>query len=70
MHSLPKGYVLKREKKKLEQVKEVSMEKLVEEERANLLKSLKAGERLTPVNEETFKDWKRKKIMQKKRSAL
>lgn len=56
------GYVLKRDMKKEEEGEKISMEQLVEEERANLLKNLPAGKVLTKVTEETFKAWKRKKV--------
>lgn len=67
-HALPQGYVLKRDKKKDEDEDEISMEVLVEEERQALHRSLKPGEALTPVTEDTFKAWKRRKILEKKRA--
>lgn len=48
-HALPPGYVLKRDMKKDDDEEKISMEQLVEEERQNLLKSLKPGQTLTKV---------------------
>jgi len=61
-HALPKGYVLKKDKKKAERERdEVSLEDLIEKERANLDTS-----KLTKVNLETFVAWKKKKFREKK----
>jgi len=61
-HALPKGYVLKKDKKKAERERdEVSLEDLTEKERANLDTS-----KLTKVNLETFVAWKKKKFREKK----
>lgn len=61
-HALPKGYVLKKDKKKAERERdEVSLEDLIEKERANLDTT-----KLTKVNLETFVAWKKKKFREKK----
>lgn len=64
-HALPKGFVLKKDKKLLEAADEankISLEELIEKERAAL-----SGD-LTPVTMETFLLWKKKKIQEKKDS--
>ena len=59
-HALPPGYVLKRDRKKAEKNKEeISIEDLVERERAAL------GLNTTKVTLETFLAWKRKKLKEK-----
>lgn len=55
-HALPPNFVLKRDQKKMEEQKEeISLEDLIEKERAAL------GENLTRITWETFIDWKKKK---------
>lgn len=56
-HALPPGFVLKRDKKKLEEKKnEISLVDLIERERAAL------GPNQTKITLETFLAWKKKKI--------
>lgn len=64
-HALPKGFVLKKDKKKMEKDKEeISLEDLIEKERANLDTT-----KLTKVTIETFVAWKKKKLKEKKEAA-
>ncbi|XP_077437562.1 zinc finger CCCH domain-containing protein 15 isoform X2 [Vanacampus margaritifer] len=58
-HALPPGFVLKREKKKEEKDQEISMEELIESERAAL------GPSVTRITLETFLAWKKKKRQEK-----
>ncbi|CAG9561463.1 unnamed protein product [Danaus chrysippus] len=59
-HALPPGFVLKRDKKKLEDKKnEISLVDLIERERAAL------GPNQTKITLETFLAWKKKKIKEK-----
>ncbi|KAG1709721.1 Zinc finger CCCH domain-containing protein 15 [Nymphon striatum] len=58
-HALPPGFVLKKDKQKSEKEEEISIEELVERERANL------GPEQTKVTYETFMGWKRKKVKEK-----
>ncbi|XP_014365014.2 zinc finger CCCH domain-containing protein 15 homolog [Papilio machaon] len=59
-HALPPGFVLKRDKKKLEEKKnEISLVDLIERERAAL------GPKQTKITLETFLAWKKKKIKDK-----
>ncbi|XP_031768658.1 zinc finger CCCH domain-containing protein 15 homolog [Galleria mellonella] len=59
-HALPPGFVLKRDKKKLEEKKnEISLVDLIERERAAL------GPNQTKITLETFLAWKKKKIKEK-----
>jgi len=61
-HALPEGYVLKKDKQKMEKDKEeISLEDLIEKERATLDTT-----KLTKVNLETFVAWKKKKLREKK----
>lgn len=63
-HCLPQGYVLKRDKKKMEQANKenkISLEDLIERERA----ALGAG---TKITLESFKIWKEKKRAEKKKA--
>ncbi len=61
-HALPEGYVLKKDKQKMEKEKEeISLEDLIEKERATLDTT-----KLTKVNLETFVAWKKKKLREKK----
>jgi len=60
-HALPQGYVLKKDKKKLDEMKvEISLVDLIERERAAL------GPNQTKVTLETFIAWKKRKIQEKK----
>ncbi|XP_028029117.1 zinc finger CCCH domain-containing protein 15 homolog [Bombyx mandarina] len=59
-HALPAGFVLKRDKKKMEEKKnEISLVDLIERERAAL------GPNQTKITLETFLAWKKKKIREK-----
>ncbi|CAH2237572.1 jg9825 [Pararge aegeria aegeria] len=59
-HALPAGFVLKRDKKKMEDKKnEISLVDLIERERAAL------GSSQTKITLETFLAWKKKKIKEK-----
>eukprot|EP00730_Choanoeca_flexa_P016327 TRINITY_DN7684_c0_g1_i3.p1 TRINITY_DN7684_c0_g1~~TRINITY_DN7684_c0_g1_i3.p1 ORF type:complete len:395 (+),score=138.33 TRINITY_DN7684_c0_g1_i3:59-1243(+) len=63
-HALPEGYVLKRDKKKQQEEEEtISMEDLIDHERAALAEKTNQ----TPVTFETFMKWKKKKIAEKKK---
>ena len=61
-HALPAGYVLKKDKKKMDENKpsELSLEDLIENERSAL------GANQTRVTLETFLSWKKRKIQEKK----
>lgn len=62
-HVLPQGFILKKDKKNMDELAEeekISLEELIETERSNL-----AGD-LTPVTFESFLLWKQKKIQEKK----
>lgn len=64
-HALPPGYVLKKDKKKLDaQKEEISLVDLIERERAAL------GVNQTRVTLETFLAWKKRKIQEKKQREL
>lgn len=65
-HALPPGFILKRDQEDDTEEK-ISMEQLIEEERQALLKKVLPGMALTKVTEDTFKVWKKRKIMEKKR---
>ena len=55
---LPKGFVLKKDRKRMEkEAQAISIEELIEKERANLDTS-----KLTKVTLETFVAWKKKKL--------
>ncbi|GFY45023.1 zinc finger CCCH domain-containing protein 15 [Trichonephila inaurata madagascariensis] len=58
-HALPPGFVLKKDKKKEEKTEEISIEDLVETQRAQL------GSNLTRVTYESFQLWKKKKLQEK-----
>eukprot|EP00128_Syssomonas_multiformis_P018331 Colp12_sorted_trinity150504_noHs@7385 len=61
-HALPPGYVLKRDKKKMEeQAETITLEELIETERA----ALATKGTLTPVTFESFLAWKEKKRLEK-----
>jgi len=62
-HALPSGYVLRKDKKKLDEVAkgdEISLEDLIEKERAAL------GAELTKITYDTFLAWKRRKVQEKR----
>lgn len=60
-HALPEGYVLKKDKQKMQKEKdEISLEDLIEKERATLDTT-----KLTKVNLETFVAWKKKKFRER-----
>ncbi|XP_018576422.1 zinc finger CCCH domain-containing protein 15 homolog [Anoplophora glabripennis] len=64
-HALPPGFVLKKDKKKLEdKANEITLEDLIEKERAAL------GPKQTKVTLETFLAWKKRKIQEKKDQAM
>ncbi|KAK6645552.1 hypothetical protein RUM43_001829 [Polyplax serrata] len=63
-HALPPGFVLKKDKKKDDKKDEISIEELVERERANL------GTNLTKVTLETMTAWKKRKLKEKKEQLL
>jgi len=63
-HALPPGFVLKKDRKKMEdqsRLDAISLEELIEKERASL-----NSQNLTKVTLETFVAWKKKKIREKK----
>lgn len=62
-HALPPGFVLKKDKKKDDKKNEVTLEDLIERERAAL------GPTQTKVTLETFLAWKKRKIQEKKDTA-
>ncbi|XP_076313079.1 zinc finger CCCH domain-containing protein 15-like isoform X2 [Tachypleus tridentatus] len=63
-HALPPGFVLNKDKKNNQEKKDdISIEELVEKERASL------GSNLTRISFETFLAWKKKKIAEKKEKA-
>lgn len=66
-HCLPEGYMLKKDRKKLDEANkenEISIEELVEKERA----ALNAKE-LTKLTLQTFIAWKKKKLRERKQKA-
>jgi len=65
-HALPPGFVLKKSKEEEDEEEQISLSQLIEEERSALVKNLKPGQSLTKVTEDTFKAWKKKKILEKK----
>ncbi|XP_069574946.1 zinc finger CCCH domain-containing protein 15 [Brachyistius frenatus] len=58
-HALPPGFVLKKDKKKEEKEEEISLEELIEKERASL------GVNVTRITLETFLAWKKRKRQEK-----
>ncbi|XP_015247873.1 zinc finger CCCH domain-containing protein 15 [Cyprinodon tularosa] len=58
-HALPPGFVLKKDKKKEEKEEEISLEELIESERAAL------GPNVTRITLETFLAWKKRKRQEK-----
>ncbi|XP_046992959.1 zinc finger CCCH domain-containing protein 15 homolog [Schistocerca americana] len=63
-HALPPGFVLKKDKKKEDKKDEISLEDLIERERAAL------GAPLTKITLQTFTTWKKRKLKEKKEAAL
>uniref|UniRef100_A0A914XSM4 C3H1-type domain-containing protein n=1 Tax=Panagrolaimus superbus TaxID=310955 RepID=A0A914XSM4_9BILA len=66
-HALPSGYVLRKDRKKLEELKKletISLEELIEKERAAL-----NAMACTKVTLQTFIAWKKKKLAEKKKKA-
>jgi len=63
-HALPPGFVLKKDKKKEDKKEEISLEDLIERERAAL------GSNLTKVTLESFLAWKKRKVKEKKEAAI
>lgn len=63
-HALPPGYVLKKDKKKDDKEDKISLEELIESERAGL------GSETTKVTLETFLAWKKRKIEEKRQALL
>jgi len=59
-HALPPGFTLKSEAKKTDKDDEISLEMLVEKERASL------GTKVTKVTLESFLAWKKRKLTEKK----
>jgi len=62
-HALPPGFVLKKDKKKDDKKNEISLEELIETERAAL------GPNQTRITLETFVAWKKRKILEKEDAA-
>ncbi|XP_061464251.1 zinc finger CCCH domain-containing protein 15 [Rhineura floridana] len=58
-HALPPGFVLKKDKKKEEKEEEISLEDLIEKERAAL------GSNVTKITLESFLAWKKRKRQEK-----
>lgn len=63
-HALPPGFVLKKDKKKDEKKSDITLEDLIERERAALPPTQ------TKINLETFLAWKKRKIQEKKDAAI
>uniref|UniRef100_A0A7E4V2T0 Zinc finger CCCH domain-containing protein 15 homolog n=1 Tax=Panagrellus redivivus TaxID=6233 RepID=A0A7E4V2T0_PANRE len=66
-HALPSGYVLKKDRKKLEDLKKletISLEELIEKERASLNTAV-----MTKVTLESFIAWKKRKIVEKRKKV-
>nr|SVE91988.1 EOG090X0C5B [Daphnia sinensis] len=62
-HALPPGFILKKDKKKEDKKEEISLEDLVEKERAAL------GPKQTKVTLETFLAWKKRKLREREESS-
>ncbi|KAJ1347369.1 hypothetical protein KIN20_002405 [Parelaphostrongylus tenuis] len=63
-HCLPEGYVLKKDKKRLEEQdkeNQISLEELIEKERAEL-----SSKNLTKITLQSFVAWKKRKLREKK----
>jgi hypothetical protein len=63
-HALPPGFVLNKDRKKMEKKEDISIEDLVERERAKL------GGDLIRITLESFLAWKKKKIGEKRENAI
>lgn len=63
-HALPPGFVLKKDQKKDDKRNEISIEDLIERERASL------GSNQTKITLKTFLDWKRRKIQEHKNAII
>jgi len=66
-HALPPGYVLSKDKKKMDEQKrldQISLDELIEKERANL-----SSKDQTKVTLETFIAWKKKKLREKRQKV-
>ncbi|XP_011308048.1 zinc finger CCCH domain-containing protein 15 homolog [Fopius arisanus] len=63
-HALPPGFILKKDKKQADKKDEISLEDLIEKERANL------GANQTRITLETFLAWKKRKLTEKKEKAI
>jgi len=61
-HALPEGYVLKKDMKKEDKGDEISIEELVEKQRAAL------GSNLTKITYVTFLAWKKRKLAERKKT--
>ncbi|VDN02621.1 unnamed protein product [Thelazia callipaeda] len=67
-HALPPGYILKKDRKKLEEQKrlnEISLEELIEKERAQL-----NPDNLTKITLETFIAWKKDELLKRRKQIL
>ncbi|TNM99435.1 hypothetical protein fugu_012468 [Takifugu bimaculatus] len=62
-HALPAGFVLRKDKKKEEKEEEISLEELIENERAAL------GHNVTRITLETFLAWKKRKKQEKTKTT-
>lgn len=62
-HALPPGFVLKKDKKKDDKKNELSLEDLIERERAAL------GPKQTKITLESFVAWKKRKLLEKVEQA-
>lgn len=66
-HALPSGYILRKDRKRLEELKKletISLEELIEKERAQLNSA-----NLTKVTLQNFIAWKKRKILEKRKKA-
>uniref|UniRef100_A0A0A9YNK2 Zinc finger CCCH domain-containing protein 15 n=1 Tax=Lygus hesperus TaxID=30085 RepID=A0A0A9YNK2_LYGHE len=63
-HALPPGFVLKKDKKKEDKQEKISLEDLIEKERAAL-----ASKAFTKITLDSFSAWKKRKIQEKKDAA-
>ncbi|KAI4470491.1 zinc finger-containing protein p48znf [Holotrichia oblita] len=63
-HALPPGFVLKKDKKKDDKKNDISLEDLIEKERAAL------GSKQTKVTLDTFIAWKKRKIQEREDAAF
>ncbi|XP_065179494.1 zinc finger CCCH domain-containing protein 15-like [Sycon ciliatum] len=59
-HALPPGFVLKKDQKKAAKQDQITIEELVETERSQL------GSNLTKITLDTFMEWKKRKLAEKK----